>query len=61
MRPVHYMLSYAKVWSDETFLKTIPMETDFWKDMVLFCKRPPSLLRQEADFKSFRNGVTLSL
>ncbi|MDO9566836.1 MAG: hypothetical protein Q7J15_08870 [Candidatus Desulfaltia sp.] len=27
--------------SDETFLKTIPIETGFWKDSVLFCKRHP--------------------
>jgi hypothetical protein len=35
------IISYAGVSSDGTFLKTIPIETAFWKDSVLFCKRPP--------------------
>jgi hypothetical protein len=34
------IISYAGVSSDETFLKTIPIETGFWRDSVLFCKRP---------------------
>ena len=41
MRPVPCIISYAGVLSDERFLKTIPIETGFWKDSVLFFKRPP--------------------
>ena len=37
-RRVPCIISYAGVSSDETFLKTIPIETGFWRDSVLFCK-----------------------
>jgi hypothetical protein len=35
MRRVPCIISYAGVSSDETFLKTIQIETGFWKDSVL--------------------------
>jgi hypothetical protein len=45
-------MSYAGVSSDETFLKTIPIETAFWKDSDLFCTRPHLLIRLGADFET---------
>jgi len=41
MRWVPCIISYAGVSSDEAFLETIPIETAFWKDSVLFYRIPP--------------------
>jgi deoxycytidine triphosphate deaminase len=42
-RRVPCIISYAEVSRDETFLKTIPIETGFWKDSIL-CQENTYLL-----------------